>query len=667
MLLRPDTTYIDQVTKRTERVFPLGSEWKRFRSQFPEKDVFANSVLDPAIGIAGDLAIKTFAAADWQNWISATKVSLFELSTRVGIPKLQNTALTQGLAQVYTVLGDTVSAFEQFGDDPAELVTELVKNAGLQVVQVISGQSNMIGQTVAQVIAAAVWAVDVVRAKIEADLAKNVTLPPLQAEDPATDTWQVNRVLEVFRSRGHGGVVYPDGKIEAASNANYTSLYLPAYRSRQPWQIQYRESGVAAQQGSPRTARGPRGEVGYNFDPGDASNFGFMPGTSTTLRVLQASSRLYHTVRGTPVDRFTLRCKGVNKPCYKSTKSFNGSRDCRQCVDAESVWPVQGVGWAYAGAPLNVTTPGENVGAFYPSVNKLLMNLLDIIAQPGPLLYTVDVDMIHQQWKDSFERFWEFMEAQWSRYSGSGWRGQLSRLATLMTAYDGREGDAVPGGRDPAMPTKLIANPRERRFTVPFSASIYSRMIKPYCAALVRLQRAQLTRVSVAYIPPGAGALFMTNGKLQRNDLADRFETARRELRASNKRVLVDLRQVSDPEYRRALEDAGVKASPVNSRLHGSPGVGDGTELLKPSLKPQRKVSKPKVSRVPPLLGVSIIPQLAPPLAMPSGPILGTPVANSPSSGSPSSGAVALGLTALAGSLTAAGLYGLKRRERDDQ
>src|SRR5690606_4213171 len=61
----------------------------------------------------------------------------------------------------------------------------------------------------------------------------------------------------------------------------------------------------------------------------------------------------------------------------------------------------------------------------------------------------------------------------------------------------------------------------------------------------------------------------------------------------STKRMLVDLRQVSDPEYRAELERAGVKVSPVNPVLQGSPGVGH--ELLKPDIKPSRKPMTPKI------------------------------------------------------------------------
>jgi hypothetical protein len=201
-----------------------------------------------------------------------------------------------------------------------------------------------------------------------------------------------------------------------------------------PWQIQYRKQGIAAQHGYGYDAHAGKGSGG-KFDAGDAASFGFMPGTTTMLRVLQASHRMYASTRGTPIDRYSLRCRGVDKPCWKSTKTFDGSRDCRQCVDAEWVWPVKGIGWAYGGAPLNATTPGENTGMFFPSANKLLANLLDMITQPGPLLYTIDTEVIQDQWKLSFEKFWEFAQAEWRRYDGSGWRGLISRLTTLMTAF----------------------------------------------------------------------------------------------------------------------------------------------------------------------------------------------------------------------------------------
>ena len=589
-LLRPDATFIDDATKRAERIFPRGTEWLRFQSQFPVAEVFENSVLDSAIGVAGDLGVRVFAVADWHNWVSSMKISLYEVGTRLGLPALEGTSLNSGLASAYDNLSASASIIAG-NQDPAELVPELLKNAGLQVVQLLSGQSSMIAQTVAQVLAAAVWAFDVVAAHRESELGKHLPLPPMQSEDPATDGWQVNRVFETLRSRGIGGIVYPDGKIEPASNADYTSFFLPAYQSTQRWTLQNRETGFAAQQGHAREARGPGGVTSYNFDPGDASTFGFMPGTGTTLRVLQASHRLYHTVRGTPVNRYTVRCRGVDKDCYKTVKAFDGSRDCRQCVDPESVWPVQGIGWAYAGAPLNATTPGENVGEFYPSLNKLLLNLLNQITQPSALLYTVSVDEMELQWKQTFEQFWTFAEGEWGRYTGSGWRGIISRIATLMTAFEDRKGNLVVGGRHHEMPLKLIANPRGRSFEIPFSASIFERIIRPYCRGLARLQRHYLDTVSVAYIPPGAGALYRASGKLRGNKLSDAYMSARKNLLSANKRVLVDLRQVTDPEYYAELKAAGVKPSPVNSRLHGSPGIGDGAEILKP--KPARRPEGP--------------------------------------------------------------------------
>ncbi|NVB37242.1 hypothetical protein G6O69_36825 [Pseudenhygromyxa sp. WMMC2535] len=613
MLLRPAETYISEVTKRAERVFPQGSEWLTFASKMPGKEVLQNSVLDPAVGLVGELAMQAFASADWQNWISSMQIGVYELATRVGLPALDKVDLGGAVATVYGNITRTLDAFGNF-ENAEEVLPTLLKDMGLQVLQLIAANTGIIARTIAQVIAVAVWAVDVGMAIRAEELGKDVVLPPLQTDDPATDSWQVNRVFEVFRELGTGGIVYPDGKIEPAYNADYTSLYLPAYRHDQPWTFQHREDGIAAQQGTPQVARGPKGDTEFSFDPGDGSTFGFMPGTMVTLRVLQASYRFYYSVRGTSVDRYTLRCKGVDKPCYKGVKTFDGSRDCRQCVDPESVWPTEGVGWAYGGAPLNASTPGENVGAFYPSTNKLLLNTLDMISRPGPLLYTLDTEAMIFRWKNSFEKFWIFAEKEWLHYKGQGWRGLISRLATLMTSFDGKTGPEL-GGREPDMPLGLIASPREdSTFSIPFEASVFSRIIKPFCEDLRALQAHYLDSFQVAYVPPGAGALYHPGGKLRSTALADRFMDARRALLNDGKRMLIDLRQVSDPEYRAELEAVGVKASPVNPLLKG-PGV-DGHQLLAPDIRPPRAPRRPQVVGRPTLTSANEIAAKAPRVPM---------------------------------------------------
>jgi hypothetical protein len=129
MLLRRDATFLDKVTNRYERVFPPGTDWMTFRSQLPASEVFANSVLDPAIGIAGDLGVAAFATADWRNWTSSIKIGLFELSTRVGLPALKDQSLNEGLSLVFNTLDTTANAFAN-SDNPAEIVPELVTNVG---------------------------------------------------------------------------------------------------------------------------------------------------------------------------------------------------------------------------------------------------------------------------------------------------------------------------------------------------------------------------------------------------------------------------------------------------------------------------------------------------------------------------------------------------------
>ncbi len=655
MLVRPDATYLDDATKQLTRVFPQGTEWLRFDSVFPESEVFANSVLEPAVGIGGDLALRAFANADWQNWASATKIATFELATRIGVPQIGNQAMGRALASIYSTIPMTISSFEDI-DDPLAVVPVLLNNFALQVVQQLAGSTNMIAQVFAQVLAAAVWAVGVVADGMADMLEKNAPLPPLQTIDPATDTWQVNRVFEVLRreAKGGTGIQFPDGQVTLASNANYTPLFMPAYNQEKPWKIQWREMGIAAQQGDPQSATSPRGETDYKFDVGDASTFGFMPGTGTTLRVLQASTRFYATMRGNPVDRFTLRCRAVDRGCWRTAKAFDGSRDCRQCVTAESVWPTQGIAWAVGGAvPLNVTTPGENVGAFYSSTNKLLGALQDMTTRPGPLLYTVDWFRVQDTWKSSFERFWEFARSYWTRYRGWGWRGLMSRLASLMVAFEDEQGVLQLGGRLRSMPRELVASPRDdSEFPVAFKHSIFERIIKPFCAGAIAMQQHYLDTFEIAYVPPGAGALYFDN-KVRNNALGKHFLRARAELLDSTKRMLVDLRQVSDPEYRRELEAKGVKASPVNPLLQGSPGVQG--EVLKPDIKPARAPRRPPSIGVPPLRGATELGK-------------GLPARQSvePRKG-PSGAGIALAATAAAAAALAIGSAVAMSRESDDE
>jgi hypothetical protein len=615
MLLRRDSTYIDEATKQARRIFPDGTAWLYFQSRLPAPEVFKNTVLDGAIGVAGELGLATFANAEWQNWTSSVQVLAFELGTRIGLPEIEGQPFGRAIASIFDAMPMSISHFRDL-DDPLVMVPELLKSLALQVVQLLTMAPSLVAQVVGQVLAVAVWLGDFVTAALADQVGKDLTLPPLQAVEPETDSWQVNRVFEVLRKQGSGEIQFPDGSLQLASNADYSSLFMPAYVHRMPWKFQWREGGIAAQQGMPKKDQG-RGREGldrYQFDIGDGSTFGFMPGAGVMLRVLQASTRYYATLRGNPVDRFTLRCRDRDRGCWQSAKVFDGSRDCRQCVTAESVWPVKGLGWAYAVSPLNVTTPGENVGEFYSATNKLISNVLDLAARPGPLLYTIDAVKVRDAWKLTFENFWEFMRAEWHRYKGWGWRGLLSRLSTLMVAFEDK-GALRLGGRFPAMPVSLIPNVREQPdFSIGFEHSIFSRVIEPFCVRLGQLQHYYLDTTEVAYIPPGAGALYTSEGKLKKSKLALEFQAARTELLGTTKRMLVDLRRVTDPEYRRLLEKAGVKASPVNQALQGSPGV----QFLVPDIKPPRAPTRPKTVTVPPLAGANELVRANPERAKPA-------------------------------------------------
>lgn len=122
--------------------------------------------------------------------------------------------------------------------------------------------------------------------------------------------------------------------------------------------------------------------------------------------------------------------------------------------------------------------------------------------------------------------------------------------------------------------------------------------------------------------------------------------------------MLIDLRQVSDPDYRVELERVGVKASPVNKALQGSPGV-DGHQLLAPDIKPRRAPPRPKVARASPLAGAIELVQVAP-----SAPRRVSRARASTPAGSPGPEArtgLALGVAAGSMALTVAGILGLHR------
>ena len=63
-------------------------------------------------------------------------------------------------------------------------------------------------------------------------------------------------------------------------------------------------------------------------------------------------------------------------------------------------------------------------------------------------------------------------------------------------------------------------------------------------------------------MPPGAGALYFDDGRIRKTELGEEFSEARAELLDSTKRMLVDLRRVSDPG--------------VPTRARGQGGLGHG-------------------------------------------------------------------------------------------
>lgn len=601
MLLRQDATYVDQVTGQLQRVFPVTESWLSFRSDLPSLDVLKDSVLDPAVGSTDDLSIKRWVNADWSNWVQTVKVATFEIGTRIGLPALPQ--LNSHVASVFTDLSESLTTslanFDRMST-PA-LIEDVLKQAGAATVNALAMSGNPVALVVAAVVQGGIWIADVVASYKSAELAKNVTLPPLQTADPATDAWQVNRVYELFRlpAEVDVGAALPDGSVITAGNANMTRLFLPAYRSSDAWTVAWRDQGLVAGQGSPGTHAGPTGPTAYPFMPSGA--FGFMPGTDRMLRTLQASYRYYQTLRaGIGVDRYNIRCNAVDRGCGESVKAFDGGKDCRQCVTGESVWPTQGVGWAYGGLPINATTPGDNTGEFHISTNKLIGTIQQWLLADGPLTWCVDAEMLHYAWQQTFENFWTWMPGAWQQYRGVGWRGLLTRLASFMVAFPepgviprvGSAPNYILGGRIPEMPANVLVDPRtSHAWELSFEHSIFKRVIEPFLFDLYRYQQERLEGIEVAYVPPLAASVFKSNGQIRSSPLGAEFEARRRELLQTSARMLVDLELVSDLEYRDALVASGVR--PKITRFDGPTEIASDTPKAIP---PRLRVSMPPLA-----------------------------------------------------------------------
>ena len=179
---------------------------------------------------------------------STVQVLTFEVGTRLGLPVIEGQPMGRAVASIFDMIPTTLSQFSRFENDPLAIVPELLKSLALQVVQWLTMAPSLVAQVVGQVLATAVWLGDFVTAWLADMMDKDIVLPPLQSVEPATDSWQVNRVFEVLRLQGRGDVQFPDGSLSLASNADYTCFFLPAYLQSKPWKFQWREGGIAVQQ-----------------------------------------------------------------------------------------------------------------------------------------------------------------------------------------------------------------------------------------------------------------------------------------------------------------------------------------------------------------------------------------------------------------------------------
>ena len=565
MLIPPDTTTYIEKLKRIEFAFPTNqpSDYFVFESRLPGAEVITASVLDPSISMSIDSGIFAVAQAQMQNLTKAFQLSIFETAQNIGIPDELKSAGTL-VYDFFTIASNSILKSEKDLDDPLGTGFQLAKNSGLALLSAVAALAGgIIGIAVAAAANVANYVGGVIAAAQRDALGKDVILPPLQTADPRVDSWEVNRALAHMRLPSDFEAILPNGQTQILKTADYTTFILPRFKGEPTFQ--WREKGMALQCGAKSTVNvfnNPN--VSILFNP--TGNFGFMPGLETCLSVLQSDYKFYYTVRGVDVGPYNLICKGVDENCWETKSGFKGDRDCRQCVDRESVWPSKGIGWAYGGAPINATTPGVNVGDFYPNLNQLILMQIQQATKPSPMSFVFDWELALSEWENHIGALLEWLRYAWGKFSGYGWRGQLSRLASFITAYETKENGWQAGGRIPEMPLSKILDPTQSTFQIAYENTIAPRIIKPFCLYGGAIQRDYLKTPRIAYLNPTAGAF-----KRKGSQMAQLFTKNRAELLQSNARMEVYLRNVQDSEYRALLEQHGVKM-PITNPVLGDTG-----------------------------------------------------------------------------------------------
>lgn len=663
MLLDETSIWKNPRTGLWERMFPADFAPPGFRSVSPNLEELSDWLLDPAITSSlrkGKFTIDrdNFAQLDIArldvltslrlvDFARAQEGRLYELVSKVGLVRPED---IQALAPTANAMIGALMGLMH--TEPGALAEDLAREVAFAFYGVVSsfaGQMNPYVAFAIQVIGIVtqLWSsIESIRVGA-ADLAD--ARLPLHTFDARkrTDDARVNAL-----------------RLALAGRRDWTELFLPPFQG--DWAMR--------ELGEPRPGRQGFG-VGMT-EPGEnemtpSGGWGLMPGTGRCLDLLQIEPN-WRSLRDTQEDRrdaqgrrmtptanwYSYYCDAVDQGCLQKPEDFAGTKNCRQCVEIDSIRGSSRGDWQEYSH--SFVSTAINVGDWLENSTQSLSALWDSFSVTNPATWCIDSERIYYAWRDVWESFYEdFVPAAWNARDAHAWRALVSHFAawSLVSREDGALGgrgtmldwrwrewgayqrDGIVGANTPPIPPVYSGCPVDdpgcffaddrtslaRITPTPFllANSVWKRAIEPAVQHLGQVQLAGYGTTVCAYLWMDQGAhADPATGKIRKNRFGEAFDDGLRQiLNTPRLRNAVHMAHVVDPKIRALLLEAGAHkyqtgntfAAPEQPSTDGKPQRAAITPSDRPivSFAPNWKPPPPAM---PPLGGYPVRPLEAVPV-----------------------------------------------------
>lgn len=610
MLVDETSIWKNPRTGLWERMFPSDFAPAGFRSVSPSLSELGDWMLDPAISTAlregnfsiarGDFGkldlgrLDVLTSLRLVDFARAQEGRLYELVSNVGLIRPED---IQALAPTANaMLGALVGVMQT---EPGALAEDIAKQAAFAFYGVITSFAGSLNPYVAlavQVIGLVSQAWSAIQGMRlgEADLAA-ARLP-----------------LQGFDARKHSDDARVTAlRLELANGRDWTDLFMPPFRG--DWGVR--------ELGEPRPGRQGFGvgmtEVGDDDGFTASGGWGAMPGTGRCLDLLQLEPNWW-SLRDRQEDRRDAQgramtssanwssyyCDAVNKGCGQTTDKFAGNKDCRQCIEIDSIRGSSRGDWQQYSH--SYTSTVVNVGDWLENSTQSLIALWDSFSVSNPATWCVDTQRVYGAWRDAWERFFDdFVPNAWAAHDAHPWRALISQFASwsLVSREDGALGgrgtlldwrwrdwgayqkEGIVTADTPPIPPVYSGCPFDqvgcfftddrasiqRITSTPFlfENSVFAQAIGPAVQRVAQVQLAGYRSTVCAYLWMDQGAhADPATGELRKNQFGKAFDEGLRQIINTQRlRNAVHMAHVVDPRIEKLLLEAGARPGQTGAMI----------------------------------------------------------------------------------------------------